>query len=553
MTKKFVIVLKYITLSIGLLLGVLSCEKDFKNVGVNIVDNNVFSTDKYISEVIAYNQNMDNVRTNALEHYLLGVQRDPEFGLLEASIVTQLSLTTHNPDFGENAVIDTVIVDFPLEATLKGKKEDVDGNSVPDFVLDSVWRNGHGLFQLNIFELGTSLFAVDQVDPTKPKRYYSDDTFIKKNSTAPLFSNLVTADENDTLLIIKRFKYPHDHYPDLTEKEEYERDTIKKTEAKPSLKIPFDKDVFTSLFLENAASTDFASNANFQSFFKGLYIEALEQDDLGASLMFLNLKDAAMTIYFSYDVQKDEGADQDLNGNGINGEEDVWVRTPKSFSFPLTGIKANLFSRDITNSTLESHLNSTNTETGDTKLFVQGASGSNAIIKLFGADANNNDIPDELENLRSNNWLINEAKIVVYIENDNPTSWTPKKLYLYNVGEEDENEDGDLDDTQILDAMPQSILKMDGELKNTSDETPEKYTFLVTEYITELLKEDSEMKLHNLGIKVFDDHDTPNPRYITDTIIHKFNSNPKGIVLKGNLPNTEEQRIKLEIYYTKKN
>ena len=553
MTKKFVIVLKYLTLSIGLLIGVISCEKDFKKVGVNIVDNDVFSTDKYTSEVIAYSKAVDSVRTNGLSNYLLGVQRDDLFGKFEASVVTQLSLTTTNPDFGENAVIDTIIVDIPLYATLNGKKTDDDGNNVPDFVLDSVWKRGHNLFQFNVFELGTFLHSVEPLEPTKSKIYYSNNNFIKLNPSTPLFSGLISPSENDTMSIIKRFKYPHPHYPDLTSKEEYEQDTIKKSDLKPSLKIPFDKELFTDLFLDNASGTDFASNANFQKYFYGLYLEAIEHDDLGSSLMNLDLSSAAMTIYFSYDDQKNEGEDQDLNGNGINGEEDVWVRTPKSFAFPFSGVKSNIYNRDYMGSEIESYIGSADIINGEEKLFVQGASGSDAVIKLFGDDDNDNGIPDELEIIRLNNWLINEAKLVVYIDQVNSVALTPKRLYLYNISEEDVNEYGEIIKTQILDAMPQSIFGIDGELVRDADGNPEKYSFLLTDFITELLKEDTEMKLHDLGLKVFDLHDTPDPRFTTDTIINKFNSNPKSVVLKGNLHNTVEQRIKLEIYYTKKN
>jgi len=552
MTKKFVIVLKYLAISVGLLIGVISCEKDFTNVGVNIVDNNIFSTDKYTSEIIAYSQGVENVRANGLSDYLLGVQRDGLFGKLEASIVAQLSLATANPDFGENAVIDTVIVDIPYHATLDGTQTDIDGVGVPKFKLDSVWTSGNNYFQLNVFELKTALFSVDQDEPTKPKIYYSDYDF-QKNESTPLFSGLISPNENDTMTVIKRFKYPNSNFPDLTAKEEYRTDTIKKTDLKPSLKIPFDKEMIKTLFQDNATTGIFDYNSSFQTFFKGLYLEALEHDNQGDALMNLKMSDATMTIYFSNDVQKDEGDTEDLNGNGINGETDVWVRNPQSFIFPFSGIKSNIYSRDESGSAIEPFILTPNEINGEEKLFVQGASGANAVIKLFGDDNNNNGTPDELEALRSNNWLINQAKLVVYIDQVNTAEMAPQQLYLYNVGVEDLNEDGELDDTQILDAMPQSILGIDGELVRDADGVPEKYSFLMTDYISELLKEDTEMALHDLGIKVFDNHDIPDPRFTTDTLIHKFNSNPKGLVLKGNLSNTEEQRIKLEIYYTKKN
>lgn len=545
MTKRFVTVLKYISLSVVLLLGVISCEKDFKNVGVNLVDNNIFSTEKYTSDIIAFSEKTDSVRSSNLNDFLLGVQSDVEFGKLEASIVSQLSLETENPDFGLNAVIDTVIVDIPYRATLKGRLED----NIPDYALDSIWTKGESSFNLNVFELGTFLHNLDPLEPTKTKVYYSRASFVKKNPATPLYSGLFSPNKNDTMLVVKRFKYPNDNFPDLVSKEEYKTDTIKKTDAVPSIKIPLNKEMIKTIIQDNAQSNDFSSNQNFQHFFKGLYFEALEQSSADYALMNLELKEASMTIYFSFDEQKDEKENEDLNDNGVNGETDVWVRTPKSFTFPFLGVKSNILTRDWAGSNVAPYINTANTTDGEEKLFVQGASGTTARLKLFGEDTNGNEIPDELETLRSNNWLINEAKLEVYIDPANLTNWTPQRLYLYNVASyEDE------DDTQLLDAMPQSLLGINGNVIYDADNNPEKYSFLITDYISELLKPDSEVTLHDLGIKVFDPHDTPDPRYMTDTIIKKYDANPKGLVLKGNLfPTTDKKRIKLEIYYTKKN
>ena len=59
------------------------------------------------------------------------------------------------------------------------------------------------------------------------------------------------------------------------------------------------------------------------------------------------------------------------------------------------------------------------------------------------------------------------------------------------------------------------------------------------------------MIIRDFGIKTFDGNDMPlSP---IDTILRKYNNNHKGVVLTGNVPITEENRIKLEIFYTEKN
>jgi len=543
MLKEFIVVLKYLGVASGILAGIISCENDFRNVGVSIVDNDIFTSDSYVSEVIAYSKNIERNQTNGLSHYLLGIQRDNIFGRLEASIVAQLNLIETNPDFGTNAVLDSVIVDIPFLATLNGSHE----NDSPNFELDSVWTTGDRSFQLNVFESGTYLNSVDPEDPTQAKKYYSNDTILKVNPGMPLFEGLITPNATDTMLVVKRYKYPN--YPDLLIKSLYKTDTIKKTDTKPSLKIPLDKEQIKTIIQDNASSSDFASNINFQHFFRGLYFEALESAEANASLMTLSMSDATMTLYYSNDIEDTEETDEDLDGNGITGEENVIVRTPQSFVFPLGGIKVNLYDRDYTGDLVESYITAPNELTGEEILFTQGAGGTLSVLELFGEDANNDGIPDELAMLRTKNWLINDAYLTFYVNNDNATNWIPERLYLYNIGDEDENEE----DTQLLDAMPQSIGNLGGNLVRNTDDEPEKYVFHITDFISEIIKQDSELVLYDLAVKVYNQSDSPDIQVTTDIIVDKINTNPKGVVINGNLPISEENRVKLEIFYSEKN
>jgi hypothetical protein len=46
------------------------------------------------------------------------------------------------------------------------------------------------------------------------------------------------------------------------------------------------------------------------------------------------------------------------------------------------------------------------------KAYLKGGEGSMAILELFGPDADNNGVADELETIRNSGWLINEANLV---------------------------------------------------------------------------------------------------------------------------------------------
>ncbi len=518
----------------------IACEKDFENIGTSIVDDNIFESKQYISNLIAYSKNIERTQTNNLSYYQLGVQRDENeiFGRLESSFVTQLNLSETNTDYGAAPVIDSVLVEIPYLYT-QGEDNEA---GLPQFTIDSLWQYGDGKFILNVYELGTYLHSLDPDDPTIEKKYYSndDELFIKSDL---LFSNLFVPNANDTMSIINRYKYPL--YPDLSEKEIYQKDTIKGESVIPSLKIPLNKNVFKEKFLDNQGATYFASNANFQHFFRGLYFEAIENMPNNGSLFFLDFNNAMVTIYYSNNETADEAEDEDLDGNGVTGEEGVTVRNPENLKLNFSGVKVNLFDREQTSAGIQANIDNSDTENGNEQIYVQGTSGAQGVIKLFGDDTDNNGIPDELQTIRENNWLITEANIHLYIEDYDATIPVPERLYLYLIDEE-QNE-------QILDALPNiSFGNLGGYLVRDDDDQPVEYVFKITDYIRELCNTDSDVELKDLGIKVYDAKDAVN----TTTFDEKFDNidtNPKGVVLKGNLPLTEESSAKLEIYYTELN
>jgi len=530
MIKKFVIISKHLILGVGVLVGVLSCEKDFKNIGVDVVDNNVFNSEKYVSEVITYNSDITRNQTNNNSDKLLGILHDTDFGKLEASIVAQLHMPKKNPDYGIDAIIDTIILDIPFEV----KKESNQDDGKPKYSYESVWTSGDKSFQFNVFRLGTYLSTTEIDDPTALKKYYSDDVFIREES---LFSGVVSPSLVDTMLVVKRYDYPS--YPSTSDKVVYKQDTIK---SAPSLKIALDENFFKTQFQDLATESEFASVSNFQHHFKGLYLEALESAADNDALMLLKLATATVKVYYSY--KKDEGASEDLNGNGTTGETNVYV--PGEFSYPLAGVKSNLYNRDYSGTTIQNYLDNPDDINGEEKLFLSGAIGSNAILKLFGEDTNADGIPDELALLRTKEWLINDAQLTIYVDESSDVDEKINAIFLYNIkdGENIQMFEGAYD--------PKTRQARLGDpLETDSDKKPIKYVIHITDFIAEIIKPDTDIELLDFGIKVFESTDVSQSE--TDTHIKDFSSNHKGVILKGNLPSTDEKRIKLEIYYSEKN
>ena len=150
MTTKVVKIIKQV--SFVLLIGIISCESDIEGVGVNIVDNGVFEINSYSSEFISYNNNIDNVKSNQLGQYLLGVYKNDDFGQIEASIVSQLTQNTPLfTGFGDSPSIDAVILSIPYQATRQAEDND---NGSPKFEIDSSRTSVSELvFKLIFFEI----------------------------------------------------------------------------------------------------------------------------------------------------------------------------------------------------------------------------------------------------------------------------------------------------------------------------------------------------------------------------------------------------------------
>ena len=398
MTTKVVKVLKYLGLFSAVFFTIISCEKEMESIGVNLVDNNNFSTDQLLSEVITTNENIDRIPSSGIAKYLLGVYTDNEFGMLKASIVSQLLIPTTGEDYnyGENAVIDSVIVHIPFPIIV-----DSDGLNKLDTV--SMIGNADKEFKLSVYELKTFLNTLDPEDPSKLAIYYSDKEFQKDET--PLFSGNFKFNPNDTVSYIKRYMPNAETVYDI--------DTIKQEDLSPSIKIPLNENMIQQLFVDNAAGSEFTSVDEFSHYFRGLYIEAENLTEETSHLVSLDMANAKMTIYYSNDEDEDEG--EDLNGNDTTGEEGVRVK--HEYTFLFGSLKSSVLKRD----------NTISHTSGDDKLYVQGAAGSIVTVELL---SNEN-----LTDLQNNNWLITDANLIFYVDQNSSSNIAPEQLFLYNYEE----------------------------------------------------------------------------------------------------------------------
>jgi hypothetical protein len=57
-----------------------------------------------------------------------------------------------------------------------------------------------------------------------------------------------------------------------------------------------------------------------------------------------------------------------------------------------------------------------------------------AILELFGPDADNNGVADELETIRNSGWLINEANLCFHVDaSAMGSAQEPNRIYVYDL------------------------------------------------------------------------------------------------------------------------
>lgn len=538
MTFKKVTIFRNFGLGLVFLLGIVSCEKDLEEIAVDLTGQRPFETGDTIFDIITYHVNVDSSRADNNDAsktplYLLGVNHDIKFGSLTGDLVTQVALPFLGVDFGDNAIIDEVILDIPYFSTRDGLQnavdpitgdpiieEDGDTIKVPNFYLDSIYGNQEVAYQISVHELGTYLNRLDPDDPTQPAEYYSDKEFQRLDE---LHNGDFKPNRNDTVYYVER------RYLDGDPTTVNDIDTIQRDDGRPTMKFQLDETFFKDRFVDHDDWTDFVSDDDFYRYFRGLYVKAQGMD---GSLMNLRLSDFTMTIFYTNEVIEDEEEGEDLNYNGVTGESDVLVKKKQSMIFTAGDVSTGVYERDYGGSLVQNLLMNPDTENGEQKLYVQGAAGSEVILELFDQET--------LNELRELEFLVNEANLVFYLDGSSQDE-IPEQLFLYNY-----------DYGSLLPDFYSFRFGEDafgGILEYDDDGNPEKYKFRITNYINDLFKADLDKPLSKLALKNYVLTDEKN-QAIFDTLKQDWNWIPKGVVLHGNRPVSNDKRVKLEIFFS---
>lgn len=159
----------------GLFIALLfqACKKD-DNFGLDIINLpgdrfGIHYTDTF--SVVAWSKREDSLQTSGVTLNLLGSYFDPVFGKSNASIFTEVLLSTNNVSFGDNAVGDSLLLTMRFsgyygDSTASHRVRIYEIDQAADFSKDSVYYSNHTLPYNNLQPLYDGVIAFNPVDST---------------------------------------------------------------------------------------------------------------------------------------------------------------------------------------------------------------------------------------------------------------------------------------------------------------------------------------------------------------------------------------------------
>ena len=530
--KKKHIALKNIAIVTILISLFIACDKDFASLDSDIINNDTathFKTDAIHFNVVTYNKKLGPVQTNNLPINLLGIYNDPLYGLTSYNIVSQINTDIFDREFGENVVMDSVVLTIPYYS----KTVNVTDEGETIYELDSVF--GNSPIKLSIYE---NNYFLRDFDPSSEnlsqQKYFSDgSTGLDQISSTQLEGQLL-AEVTDFIPSEKEIKLT-DSSGVVTER------------LVPSIRLKLDNDFWFQKIIEKEGGAELSNSNNFKNYFRGIYFKT-ETHDMDGNMALLNLADsnANITMYYTLD-------DPVVEGGG---------RVGRSYIFTFTGNRVNFISP------LNYPIPEGNTIDGDEKLFLKGGQGSIAIIDILNGLIEDPETGLDISQLdyfksKKGKWLINEANIIFYVDQESVNGLNePERIYIYDLENRTPLIDYYADVDNTINPLNSKIAHL-GRLERI-DDSPNgigiKYKFRITEHLNNILLRDSTNVKLGLAVSANVNLEGANPQrnvLDSDNLIKKIPSSsiltPQGTVLFGNNTSVEQKKVSLEIFYTEPN
>ncbi len=602
------ILINRVTLILGLSMVIFSCDKEYHAVGSELLLPTALKSKSFEAPVSSYQSKVNYYQTDGLPLAQLGKIGLEGLGTTEASITAKLAAST-NPIFGnyshdqeedgdefipelidEKETVTEVYLEIPFfnntndrdgdgvidafdldpddresdtdgdgisdvnetNNNLNPLSEDSDGDGVLDDVdqdnktyesenrvykIDSIFGNRQARFDLKVYELKYYLSNYDpETDFQKQSQFFSNTDYFERG-----FYGEILHDGSYQLNFEElRFNFKEDD-PDTEDVDEQES---VETRLTPRIRIPLDKTFFQEKILDQEGEAVLSSDDNFSKHLRGLIIKTENFDD--DLYMLLDIRNGRIMIEYEYDELSTNDTTDDTT-------DDIIKKESKTFQIAF-GLNFNTIKNINPNTAIDQEILSGQTDKPSRNIYLSG-NGLFSTLKLF-EDSQGGQL---LKDIKRNNWVINEANLMLYIDQDQydlpEQSQFPDRLYLYKY-----DTGAPLTDFSIDNSVNNTVSNRDkvvygGILEMDDDDKPHHYKFRITDHVNRLIANDSTNV--RLGLVPSNGLNFLNPKR-AETVGQNFINypatailNPKGVILHGSeSENHPEGSLKLQIFYT---
>jgi len=585
----------------------LSCDPQYNSIGYDLLSSNELNSKKFLAPVFVSEERIKDFQTNDLPIQQLGKLNHTLFGETTAQIISQLSISS-NPIFGlndqlredldnsseirliqENEKIESVFLEIPFfssnndsdndgvedyfDSDPQNIESDSDNDGVLDYIetqnltnplsadtdgdgindledtdnsilypsentvykVDSIFGNKSASFDFKVYELKYFLNSLDPNNNFESNiNYFSSQDFYENG-----FVGEILHDARIKLNLEEvRLNYQRDDSLTI----DIDETKIIENRYSPRLRVPLNPAFFQKKILDNEGANELANQTNFSEFLRGLIIKMENPSDY--LYMMLNFDNALIRINYSFDKYNTNATEDDIS-------DDFIFKDYSSFILNTNGVKINNIKNNFTD-------NNFSENDSESKIILKGGLGSRLRLKLFDSDNSRTLI----DSLRANQWLINEANLVFYVDQKAIENWKNKeiadRIFLYNLEKSLPITDYFSDISINSNSVNRNKAIYGGILEYDENNKPFRYKISLTDHIKELLISDQVDNI-DLGVSITSNiQDSSFKRaiilglseeqfYPTSSIL-----NPFGTVLIGVNPEEElsDKKLELEIFYT---
>ena len=589
-----------------------SCNKDYYSVGIDLFEDEFQNLKSETFPIFSYQESLEKVQTNNLSNVHLGFFNDDFFGNTNSSFISQLDVSLLQT-FGnysqaqenqgslddirvinEEEELTAVYLDLPFfnntndsdgdgvidlydsdpqdpesdsdgdglsdiiefEAGTNPLSNDSDGDGIIDpndtdsssynveqqvYEIDSVFGNRSAEFDLKVYELTYYLSTLDPANNFESsKGYFSDDDFYKQGFYGKTLHDDSVSINFDEIPVFYNEDDPITEEDELTQVNYYET---------PRLRVPLDVNFFQRTLINLEGSERLVNQANFNNFFKGLIVRAENfTDDL---YMVLDISNARIVLEYDYNSYNINDTYDDVSDDTIEIKK-------ASSVIPLGGVTINIYDHENFDPKILAEVNTSSKNLPSEKIYLNGSKFISK-LKLF---SNDNSISEELKSFMSKDVLINEANIVLHLDDEISKSNSkvlPERLYIYSYDNaspiEDYNKDFSIDYSTT--SINMNKFSFGGLLQYDSNNKPTSYKFNITNHVSNIVRHDSlNIDLGLTTMSNIDDVFTLKSGYLPNMkkilLPSSSLSFPFPVSLFGSSPDQSNlsKRLKLEILYT---